>query len=101
MAKALSLYLRVRALAFVKTGASHREAAERFGVSGASLSRWGHWSGRETHGRSHLAGTAGPAGSRRRDDPCPGKGKPRQLDRAHILSVPNCILKKLHAPRTI
>jgi transposase len=41
MAKALSLDLRVRALAFVKTGASHREAAERFGVSAASLSRWG------------------------------------------------------------
>ncbi|WP_128930253.1 IS630 family transposase [Bradyrhizobium zhanjiangense] len=41
MSKALSLDLRVRVLAAVKAGASHREAGERFGVSAASVSRWG------------------------------------------------------------
>jgi transposase len=40
MSKALSLDLRVRTLAAVAAGASHREAAERFGVSAASVSRW-------------------------------------------------------------
>jgi transposase len=40
MSKALSLDLRVRVLAAVKAGASHREAGERFGVSAASVSRW-------------------------------------------------------------
>jgi transposase len=40
MSKALSLDLRVRVLAAVQAGATHREAAERFGVSAASVSRW-------------------------------------------------------------
>jgi transposase len=40
MSKALSLDLRVRVLAAVHAGASHRETAERFGVSAASVSRW-------------------------------------------------------------
>src|SRR5271155_1698429 len=40
MSKALSLDLRVRVLAAVRAGATHREAAERFGVSAASVSRW-------------------------------------------------------------
>jgi transposase len=40
MSKALSLDLRVRVLAAVRAGASHREAGERFGVSAASVSRW-------------------------------------------------------------
>jgi transposase len=40
MSKALSLDLRVRVLAAVEAGASHREAGERFGVSAASVSRW-------------------------------------------------------------
>lgn len=40
MSKALSLDLRVRVLAAVKAGASHREAGERFGVSATSVSRW-------------------------------------------------------------
>jgi len=40
MSKALSLDLRVRVLAAVESGASHRQAAERFGVSAASVSRW-------------------------------------------------------------
>jgi transposase len=40
MSKALSLDLRVRVLAAVAAGASHRTAALRFGVSAASVSRW-------------------------------------------------------------
>lgn len=40
MSKALSVDLRVRVLAAVESGASHRQAAERFGVSAASISRW-------------------------------------------------------------
>jgi transposase len=40
MSKALSIDLRVRVLAAVCAGASHREAGERFGVSAASVSRW-------------------------------------------------------------
>ena len=40
MSKALSFDLRVRVLAVVATGASHRVAAARFGVSAASVSRW-------------------------------------------------------------
>jgi transposase len=40
MSKAVSVDLRVRALKAVAAGASHREAANRFGVSAASISRW-------------------------------------------------------------
>jgi transposase len=40
MSKALSVDLRVRVLAAVAGGATHREAAARFGVSAASVSRW-------------------------------------------------------------
>ena len=40
MVKALSVDLRSRVLAAVSEGASHRAAAERFGVSAASVSRW-------------------------------------------------------------
>ena len=40
MSKALSLDLRVRVLKAVADGASHREAAARFGFSAASVSRW-------------------------------------------------------------
>lgn len=40
MSTALSLDLRVRVLAAVAGGMSHRAAAERFGVSAASVSRW-------------------------------------------------------------
>lgn len=40
MSKALSLDLRIRVLAAVADGLSHRAAAERFGVSAASVSRW-------------------------------------------------------------
>ena len=40
MSKALSVDLRVRVLAAVADGLSHRQAGERFGVSAASVSRW-------------------------------------------------------------
>jgi transposase len=40
MSKALAVDLRVRVLAAVEAGASHREAAERYNVSAASVSRW-------------------------------------------------------------
>ena len=40
MSKALSVDLRTRVLAAVAQGATHREAAARFGVSAASISRW-------------------------------------------------------------
>ena len=40
MSKALSVDLRVRVLSAVRAGATHRQAAERFGVSAASVSRW-------------------------------------------------------------
>lgn len=40
MSKALSVDLRTRVLAAVSQGATHREAATRFGVSAASVSRW-------------------------------------------------------------
>jgi transposase len=40
MSRALSVDLRVRVLAAVAAGLSHREAAERFGVGAASVSRW-------------------------------------------------------------
>ncbi len=40
MSRALSLDLHTRVLAFVVAGASHREAATRFGVSASSVSRW-------------------------------------------------------------
>jgi transposase len=40
MSTPLSLDLRVRVLAAVASGLSHRGAGERFGVSAASVSRW-------------------------------------------------------------
>jgi transposase len=40
MSLPLSLDLRVRVLAAVAAGLSHRQAGERFGVSAASVSRW-------------------------------------------------------------
>jgi transposase len=40
MSKSLSVDLRIRVLARVDGGDLHREVAERFGVSAASVSRW-------------------------------------------------------------
>lgn len=52
MSLALSVDLRVRVLAFVAAGASHRAAAERIGVSAASVSRW--------RSRQRASGDVGP-----------------------------------------
>lgn len=60
MSKALSLDLRVRVLAAVESGASHREAGERFGVSAASVSRWRRLA------REHGEPRPGPLGGDRR-----------------------------------
>lgn len=51
MSKALSVDLRARVLSAVSSGASHREAAERFGVSAASVSRWRNLMKRSGHVR--------------------------------------------------
>ncbi len=40
MSRGLSIDFRIRVVAAVDIGASHREAAERFGVSASSGSRW-------------------------------------------------------------
>jgi transposase len=40
MSRALSVDLRVRVLAAVAFGLTHRQAGERFGVGSASVSRW-------------------------------------------------------------
>jgi len=60
MPKTLSLDLRVRVLAVVSEGVSHRDAAERFGVSAASVSRW------RALAREHGAPIAKPRGGDRR-----------------------------------
>ena len=68
MAKALSLDLRARVLASVAEGASHREAAVRFGVSAASVSRW--------RARARTQGDArpGPLGGDRRSGRIEARG---------------------------
>lgn len=62
MSRALSVDPRVRVLGAVAAGAPHREAADRFGVSAASVSRW--------RKREHALGNArpGPRGGDRRSD---------------------------------
>ncbi len=60
MSKALSLDLRTRVLSAVAAGASHRVAAERFGVSAASVRRWRALSRRQGNPRP------GPLGGDRR-----------------------------------
>ncbi len=49
MSKALSVDLLERVLAAVTNGATHREVAERFGVSAASVSRWRNLQKRQGH----------------------------------------------------
>ncbi len=62
MSIALSVDLRRRVLAAVREeGLTHRQAAERFRVSAASVSRWRAWSGRRAIRAPALwAATAGP-----------------------------------------
>ena len=60
MSKALSVDLRIRVLNAVADGASHRQAAARFGVSAASVSRWRALERNQGHPRP------GPLGGDRR-----------------------------------
>lgn len=60
MSIALSVDLRSRVLSFVAEGATHREAAARYGVSAASVSRW------RTMAREHGDIRPGPLGGDRR-----------------------------------
>ena len=74
MSKALPVDLRVRVLAAVAAGLSHRQVGERFGVSAASVSRW-----RKLE-RDHGDARPGPLGGDRRS---------HELERhaARILSI--------------
>jgi transposase len=66
MPRALSLDLRVRVLAAVSRGLSHRQAGERFGVSAASVSRWRMLEREQGEACARSMGeTADPDGSRR------------------------------------
>lgn len=56
MSKALSVDLRVRVLAAVAQGLSHRQAAARFGVSAASVSRWRQREREQGHARPKALG---------------------------------------------
>lgn len=60
MVKALSVDLRVRVLAAVAAGLSHREAGQRFGVSAASVCRW-----RKLARETRAIGAKGPGGDNR------------------------------------
>lgn len=86
MSKALSLDLRIRVLAAVEAGASHREAAERFGVSAASVSRW-RARARET-GVPH----PGPLGGDRRSGRIEAQGG---LIRALLEETPDITVEEL------
>ncbi len=74
MSRALSLDLRERVLAAVAGGLSHRAAAQRFGVSAASVSRWRALARRQGDARP------GPLGGDRRS-------KRIEAQRALILSI--------------
>jgi transposase len=66
MSRALSLDLRVRVLAAVRAGATHCEAADRFGVSAASVSRWRTLErNQEMRVRRRWAATGGRGASKR------------------------------------
>ena len=60
MSKALSIDLRVRVVAAVAAGLTHRQAGERFGVSASSVSRW------RALERQHGDPRPGPLGGDRR-----------------------------------
>jgi transposase len=52
MSRALSVDLRVRVLAAVSEGLTHRQAGERFGIGAASVSRWRNLDGSKNLARS-------------------------------------------------
>jgi transposase len=56
MPRALSFDLRIRVLAAVAQGLSHRQAGERFGISTASVSRWRALEREQGEARARLQG---------------------------------------------
>jgi transposase len=86
MSKALSLDLRLRVLAAVEAGASHRQAAERFGVSAASVSRW------RALAREKGAPRPGPLGGDRRSARVEAQG---ELIRALLDETPDVTVEEL------
>ena len=88
MSRALSLDLRVRVLAAVEAGASHRQAAERFGVSAASVSRW------RTLARERGEPRPGPLGGDRRSGRIEAQGG---LIRALLEKTPDITVEELRA----
>ena len=88
MSKALSVDLRVRVLAAVAAGASHREAGARFGVSAASVSRWRALARRRGDVRP------GPLGGDRRSGRIEAQA---ELIRALLAETPDITVEELRA----
>ena len=88
MSKALSLDLRIRVLAAVAAGASHRQAAERFGVSAASVSRW------RTLAREKGEPHPGPLGGDRRSGRIEAQAP---VIRALLREMPDITVEELRA----
>jgi len=86
MSKALSLDLRVRVVSFVEGGATHRQAAERFGVSAASVSRW------RSLAREKGEPRPGPLGGDRRSHRIEAQG---ELIRALLEETPDITIDEL------
>jgi transposase len=88
MSRTLSFDLRVRVLAAVANGASHRQAAERFRVSAASVSRW--------RARERETGTPapGPLGGDRRSGRIEAEGG---LIRAVLDETPDITIKEMRS----
>ena len=84
MSTALSLDLRVRVLAAVAGGLSHRAAGERFGVSAASVSRWRTREREQGDARPKALGgdrKSHRIGRSQGHDPCCTRPRPRPDDR--------------------
>jgi len=88
MSTALSLDLRRRVVAAVEDGASHRQAAGRFGVSAASVSRW------RTLAREKGDPRPGPLGGDRRSGRIEARG---QLIRALLEETADMTVEELRA----
>lgn len=88
MSKALSLDLRTRVLQAVADGAGHRQAAARFGVSPASVSRWRALERSQGHARP------GPLGGDRRSARVEAQGA---LIKALVDATPDITVEELRA----
>ncbi len=88
MPKTLSLDLRVRVLAAVSDGMSHRAAAGRFGVSAASVSRW------RALAEEHGAPVAKPRGGDRRSSRIEAEA---ELIHHLLLETPDITIEELRA----